>query len=351
MEPAFVHPALGVTRYLCVLPDCHAKSPLAVDRAVVVKHLAEADVAAMCEQLRRRNVFARHAGGGFYTRVLAQMADRTVVELLVPGEPDHVAAEAAIHASAVEDVVLVAALMGLTRSAVAKRLRPRDPSTHRVELAIGPGFRQLRARSARLGGKAGAEIDAPFAKRFSKHGFTHLYRLCTSATDMGTRVRYSIHWLKEAVREANLQSAVIQLAIAMETMFIFSESESLARSLGERLAFLLTDDENMRASVDTAVKRFYDARSGVAHGSRRKLRHLSVPLVDGAARLAVLSLCVVGANAQIWRTPDSLRDWFARERWVTPSAIDRPFTVMALRRALSLCATEREVQSAGPVAP
>ena len=340
MDRVFGRPAAGMTCYLRVLPDCHASANLMVGRGVLVRHLPAAEVKSIRDQLQRRNVFVRHGGGDFYTHVLGQMSDRTVVDISVTGEPEGVAAYASSLASLVEDLVLVAASLGMARSAIAKRVQPRDLATRRLELAIGPQFRQLRARSARPRGKAEVVLDASFGKRFAKHGFPNLYQLCASQTNMGDRVRHAVRWLKEAMCEEDLPSAVIHVAIALETMLVFSESESLARSLGERVAFLLADTERMRASIDATVKRFYDVRSGVAHGSRRKLRHLSVRLIDGVTRLAVLALCVIAANRNLWGTPEALRDWFARERWVAPSVLDRPTGGGAVRRALALSATD-----------
>jgi hypothetical protein len=295
----------------------------------------------MADELRKRNVFARHAGGGFYTQRLLDLGDRTVAEYIMPGHPDNVLALASSRASVLEHLLLLVSGLNLSRDTIVKRIEPRDPTATHEELAIGPAFHNLRARRKQIRHRLGIEIDARFSSRFAKYGFANVYRLCTADTDIGTRLATAARWLYTALRDDVLPAAIVQVAIALETMFVFGGSETLGRSLGERVAFLLAEDRETRAMVDSSVKRFYHVRSSVVHGGSRRVRRISAPLVDGMIRLAVLSFCVVGANVGIWKTTSDLQHWFSQERWGSPSAIKRPFGKAAVGRALALCSKDK----------
>jgi hypothetical protein len=111
----------------------------------------------------------------------------------------------------------------------------------------------------------------------------------------------------------------VKTAIALESLLIFSESESLAQSLSERAAFILSADPIRRQHISRIVKRFYDARSGVVHGGQRKARKLTASLIEAVDRIAVLLILTVAANLQLWPSVEALRAWCETERWGEPS--------------------------------
>src|SRR5688572_12036648 len=110
----------------------------------------------------------------------------------------------------------------------------------------------------------------------------------------------SLDWLFESRLEPQLEASVVRTAIALESLLIFDKSESLARSLSERAAFILSPHPDRRREISRIVKRFYDARSRVVHGSHKKAKHLTPSLVESVDRLSMLLCLVIGTNQELW---------------------------------------------------
>jgi hypothetical protein len=151
-------------------------------------------------------------------------------------------------------------------------------------------------------------------------------------------VNASIGWLRESRLESQPQASIVKSSIALETLLIFSESEPLARSLSERTAFILSPKVERRECISRMVRKFYDARSGVVHGSRDKARLVSDALLEAVDRLVIMLNLTIAANRRIWPSQDALRDWCERERWGAPAGeVQKPFPDSFLRKTLERC--------------
>jgi hypothetical protein len=127
----------------------------------------------------------------------------------------------------------------------------------------------------------------------------------------------------------------LQTSIALESLLILSESESLAQTLSERAAFILSPEPGRRQHISRILKRFYDARSGVVHGSQKKAKKLTPSLLETVDRLTILLRLVIAANAKVWPSSNALREWCETQRWGAPSnEIKIPFPDLYLRNAL-----------------
>jgi hypothetical protein len=178
-------------------------------------------------------------------------------------------------------------------------------------------------------------VDNRFDRRFRRYGFADLFDFCTSRNPLAGRVRASIGWLRESLLETQLQASIVKSSIALETLLIFSESESLARSLSERAAFILSSRPDRRQCISKIIRRFYDARSGVVHGSRDKAKIASPALLETVDRLVTMLNLAVSANSHLWASQDALRDWCESERWGAPSTnVTIPYPDSFLRKTL-----------------
>jgi hypothetical protein len=138
-----------------------------------------------------------------------------------------------------------------------------------------------------------------------------------------------------------MSAAVVKTAIAMESLLVFDQSEPVAKSLSERAAFIVSPDPDIRRKVASLFKKFYDARSGVVHGGRRKATSLTPNLIEGMDRVALLVCLTIGANCALWDSTQTLLDWCEGQRWGTPdSKIKVPFPNAFLNQAIDLCARE-----------
>jgi hypothetical protein len=106
----------------------------------------------------------------------------------------------------------------------------------------------------------------------------------------------------------------------LERLLIFSESESLGKSLAERTAFILSDNGDARAKLSESIKRFYDARSGIVHGSRKKRRLLSPRLQESTDRIVLLLCLKLAANSTLWNSVEALRIWSESQKWGSATA-------------------------------
>ena len=213
---------------------------------------------------------------------------------------------------------------------------------------ISPGYRFLRSRARPAPVAQGVLIDERFCKRFSRCSFNTLPDYMQSRTDIAKRVSRSLDWLFDSRTEPRLEAAVVKTSIALESLLIFSESESLAQSLSERAAFVLSSNPDRRHLISRTLKRFYEARSGVVHGSQKKAKKLTPALLETVDRLAILLCLIIAANSRLWYSADALREWCEGQRWGDPSKeVQIPFPGSYLRNAIALSQDELEPATAG----
>ena len=149
-------------------------------------------------------------------------------------------------------------------------------------------------------------------------------------------MQQSAGWLFESRLEIDLNAAVVKTAIALESLLIASESESLRNPLSERASFLLSDEPLRRRRIARNVRAFYDLRSGIVHGGRRRpLPNENV--LEGIDRVVLLLLLTLGANASAWASFDRVVEVEIRKWGAKGVTIRRPFPGSVLSRALRLC--------------
>ena len=184
----------------------------------------------------------------------------------------------------------------------------------------------------------GIKINDNFINRFNKCGFDQLYIYCISNnSDLMERILSSIDWLYESKRETKLSSAIVKTSIALETLLIFSDTESLSRSLSERSAFILSPRLETRKKISKIIRNFYDARSGVVHGNKNKMKKATPELLESVDRLLIFLLIIVSANIDTWPTIKNLHLWCDEQRWGAPwRELKIPFNSSYITRAIKL---------------
>lgn len=314
-----------------------AHAPLEVPGVARIKRFSADEADRLAKVVGKRNIFARHAReSDFYVRRLREMADKTVLEVLTNDEKvcNHHGADIA---DLVERVAFLSSTFSLKRPDVHRRLVIEADRGRTVDIAIGGRFEYVRSRSKQERPIRGIDVDARFGKRFQRYGFVELVGGCLSQHPLAPKLCMTLDWLSQSRQEFVLSAAVVKTAIALETLLVFSESEPLARSLSERAAFLLSNEASVRRSIAASVKRFYDVRSQVVHGGRRKNAHLSDHLLEGMDRIVLLLCLKIAANLSTLSSEDSLMGWCEDERWgAEHQGIARPFPAHALTSAVGL---------------
>jgi hypothetical protein len=291
----------------------------------------------MLRLARRRNVFARHSWeNNFYIERIRLLSGATILEAFAPGSIDQMVHGAQATVELLEKVALISSCLGTRRKRTQDLLAISGHRRFGFDLAIAEGFQFLRSSARREPKPRGIPIHDTFVKRFNRCGFPALVRIGSASTGLSPRLQSAVSWLFESRQEPAPEAAVVKSAIALEALLILNEHESLRGPLSDRAAFILADDASLRRRISKAVKGFYDNRSGIVHGGRRRGK---VPphQLEGIDRLLVLLMVTLASNAALWPTFDSVTNWVDEQRWgASVSRIKRPFPASHLTRAVQL---------------
>jgi len=336
--PQLLPPQSGLSRYIRSCWMLCAQSELKLHDNSMVRLFSENEADLLAEATRKRNVFARHSWkNSFYVQRIKELSNRTVIEVLRPGEPDDMINEAEQFATALEKLAVLSTTFSMTRHELHRRLAISEHRRSVFDITIGREFNYLRSKSKPERLVQGITIDQQFCRRFERCGLPTLLSFCVTTNAVAGRVRRSIDWLLESRLEPVLTAAVVKTSIALESSLIFSESEPIASSLSERTAFILSPNAEIRSKISRLVKNFYDIRSGVVHGNRKKAAMLSSRLLDIMDRIVLMVCLIIASNSDKWLSQESLREWSESQRWGSPSTnVLMPFPVMYLRNALTM---------------
>lgn len=327
-----------LSRYIRTSWMISAETELELPDTSKIRHMGQAEVTELAERVRKRNVFARHSWeNNFYLQRIRELGDKTIIEVYRPGDPQEMYDVAVRAADLLEKTAILSTTLAVKRDALHRRmgisLRPREE----IDFVVGANYRYLKSTSNPEAQATGLVFDGRARRRFERCGFATLYDFCLSSNRLARRVSVSLDWLSESRMEPKLSAAVVKTAIALESLLIFSDSEALARSLSERIAFLLTSSPEVRHELSRIIKGFYNVRSGVVHGSKKKLRRLSPQLVESVDRLSLLIHLVIASNSAIWASVDDLRQWCEGQRWGDPAKdVTIPFPPSYLTNAMRL---------------
>jgi hypothetical protein len=327
-------------RYLRTTGLLHAQVTLTLPNSSRICFFGQSEAAVFTDTMRRRNVVARLGGpNNNYLIRTAELSNRTVIEVTGIGTPDRMLAMGERVAESIEKLAVLASTFVMRRVELHRKLGIATNTTGELNLAVTNGFKRIRSRSQRAPSLEGIVIDKLFDNRFTKCGFLELFRYLQSTGDLTKRVCTSTDWLLESRRESRLGAAVVKTAIALESLLVFNESESLARTLSERSAFILSNSPEIRRIISGIILRFYDVRSGVVHGSQKKAKKLTPSLIECVDRLTLILHLIIASNTDIWPSVESLRLWCESQRWDKPfSNLKFPLSRKYLNNALDLAA-------------
>jgi len=328
----------GLSRYIRSSWMLCSRSELQLSDKTRIRLFPENEADQLAEITRKRNVFARHSWeNSFYLQRIKALSNRTVIEVFRLGDPDDMINEAEQFAIALEKLAVLSTTFSMSRSELQRRLALSEYRRSEFDVTIGRDFNYLRSKSKPERTVQGIAIDERFCRRFERCGFPTLLSFCVTDNDIARRVRRTVDWLFESRLEPGLSAAAVKTSIALESLLIFSESESLSSSLSERAAFILSPSEETRRKVSRLVKNFYDIRSGVVHGNRKKAAMLTARLLDAVDRLILMLCLIIASNSDKWISQETLREWSESQRWGGPSTnVLIPIPAMYIRNTLTM---------------
>jgi hypothetical protein len=335
------------SRYLRTTWKLNAKVVLTFPDTSKVRHFTETEANSLAAEVQRRNVFARHAReNSFYVQRAISLAGQTVIEVFRPGDTKTARDEVEAVATFLERIVLLATTFTLSKKDLHRRLGVRAHAGNDIDFIVGSDLKYVGSRSRTEHAPLGIVIDERFRSRFVRCGFDVLGGYSLSTGDFPSRVRASMNWLFESRVESRLEASVVKSAIALETLLIFSESESVAQNLAERAAFILSENPDHRLRISRIIKRFYEARSGVVHGSRKKAKRLTLQLVEIVDRLLLVLHLTIASNSTLWPNHESIQRWCEFRRWGAPlDDLERNLPKTYVTKVMSMIDAELQSES------
>ncbi len=317
-----------------------AEKPLKIANPLAqIRFLSRASCEELVSTLRKKSLFARVPyDDNFYIGRVVELAESTISEVFLRGQPSEIIPRAKEIATFFEKVALLSTTFVLNRQDLQRNFAfgPRNETF--IDITIGPRFYSLRSSSKLKHPVPPITIDDRFCKRFERCGFPELVKLCASEGGIALRTRSTVNWLFESRREEVQSAAIMKTAIALESLLIFDKSEPLARALSERLAFITSPNPHTRRRISSVVKKFYDARSGVVHGRRNGVRSGAPAMLEGIDRLTLLACLTIAANLDRWNSNEAILEWLETQRWGSPDTdVKTPFSRSYLERAINLC--------------
>lgn len=325
--------------YLRTTPRLNITGRLRIGSATVWRW-TEQEAGALADRLRRRTVFARHSGEReLYSRKAEAFANCTVMQIIFPDNHDLVADDIRAAGDLHERLVFLVDAWGRKRSAVQRAL---GVSLHAhgheaVDLLSAANLSHVSTQMKKVTSRRGLAMDArKMASRAKRLGIDqalvlHLWR---AKCDVAARVLAALEWLEQSKLEPRTEAAIVKTAIGLEALFVFHDSDPPRRAVSERLAYLLGESAAQRIALSRTLGKFYDLRSAVVHGGRRRRR--PGPTLEHIDKLLFLSCVAIASQMKSAQTTEQLRGWFEALRWgAEPSPPSIPSSRTLVRQALA----------------
>jgi len=302
-----------------------------------IKYFGKQNANDLKAVIRSRNVFTRHSWeNNYYLNQVDKLGDQTIVEVILSGEPKDTIDFTSHVADSAEKVVLLSTIFTQKKEKFSKLLGITELKENEIKFIVDSDFKYLRSKSKNLKNISKIIINDNLIKRFNKNGFPELFKYCTSNQHLSNRINQSIRWLLESRLETSVFSSVVKTSIALESLLVFNQSEPLAKVLSERCAFLLSPNVEKREEISSIIKKFYNFRSGIVHGGKKRMKNLSIDIIDSVDRLLVMVYLIL-SNNKLWQTEESIENWCNKEKWRSPSEnVIFPYSRNYFNQALKL---------------
>nr|MBC8549685.1 hypothetical protein [Candidatus Brocadiales bacterium] len=105
-------------------------------------------------------------------------------------------------------------------------------------------------------------------------GYDRLWELVTSTrlTQFESKTVLAVQWIGYALRDPNIQSAFMKVAISLEIIFTYHEKEiinpSILYRISEGAALILGNSVEERFAIESDIKKLYSIRSSIAHSDK-----------------------------------------------------------------------------------
>ena len=304
---------------------------------ILIHKIGSRDVNDLAEKARKRNPFSRHSyESDFYVQRLREFSGKTVIDIFIEGSPDNTIIKSQKAANTVEKLILLSSIFAVSREQFLKQYGITSYDRTNYDISIGPRFRFLKTKKQSKGEHHPLMIDERTYRRFYRCRFPKLISSCLGDTKISKRLNNATSWLFQSRYDPSLQSSTVKTAIALESLLMFDEHESITQSLSERAAFLLSNDTEIRNNISRLIKRFYSIRSGIVHGSKKRNRKPNIRILESIDRIVLILCIIIAENDSKWKTNEDLKNWFLKEKFGAPDlSVNVPLPEMYLSNAIN----------------
>lgn len=303
------------SRYIKIIPYLNVKKTFQLSNDISISHFSKNENENLIVNVRKRNIFARHSWENhFYINRLQSFSDQSIISIIGPGTPQDISLVAREIAKFIENILIVSTIFSIKREELHKKLASVNFSEINYDFSYSQDLRYLKSKTLTKKGDF-VSIDDSFIRKFEKFGFPNIFNTYFEKNEISSRIIKSINWLYQSRQEQNLSAAIVKSAIALESLLIFSDSESLSKSLSERTAFILSSNPIDRSKISKIVAEFYNARSAIVHGGKKKIKSISADIIESMDRLLTLMYLLICSNITQWKSNDDLRNWCEQQKW------------------------------------
>ncbi len=187
------------SRYIRTSWMLNSQTPLELFNSIKVRFFSEFEANELAEQIRKRNVFARHSWeNNFYIQRAQGLANHTIIEVLRPGDPKSISEETESIASLFERIVVLSSTLALPKKVLLRKLGIASKLKTETNLIHSHDFRFIRSTAQTAPEVQGLLINETYCNRFYRCGFNSLAAFTLLKNEMAIRVKNSLQWLFES---------------------------------------------------------------------------------------------------------------------------------------------------------
>ncbi|OMC80917.1 HEPN domain-containing protein [Viridibacillus sp. FSL H8-0123] len=140
----------------------------------------------------------------------------------------------------------------------------------------------------------------------------------TKHNDIEKRLITAIGWGGKALRDEDLNRALVQFVIGLESLLQVQQknvlvSPSIAQQIAERAAFIISNKQSGRIEIEKMVKNVYDARSKIVHGTDHNTNMRAYREALYLLRTVILRL--LNEDFRDVQTIDQIQEWVKLKKY------------------------------------
>ncbi len=136
--------------------------------------------------------------------------------------------------------------------------------------------------------------------------FEVLKKKYATSTEIEKILLRSIHWYAEHISQSELESKLLNLIVALETLLTPRDGAPIAATIAENVALIFADNVENRKKIKKRVKELYRLRSAISHGGLKSIQEKDVDDLEYLCRCVIT---LIFEKAVKFNKQQDLLDW------------------------------------------